>query len=249
MQENTSGNSLYTGGVRYITADEPTTCVRCGHDEHKARGLGLLPPTRPKPGYIRCPLCSPQEVYCAAEHDPTHAEEQRRLSAEIREVFAEEGRRGIKGGGSSSAGRREKKPGEKFTVRFEQEWQGFVNGSAGGSINVKRIATATERLRLDLPRDLADELDFAAIERGERNTSSLIREAFDTLLSDADSQPVAIENGTDRRQVQVRLYADQKQMMDLASARWLVTPSDMATHVLTRFLYENPSEYSSEETK
>lgn len=246
MQQFDNGNSIYSGGIRYIKSDEPTSCIRCGHDYEKAVALAQPWPTMPKPGYIHCPLCSPNEVYCAADYNPTHREEQRRIEAEIREVFYEETRRGGKGGSSGSSGRRrEKKPGEKITIRVEQEWQGFANGIGGGIVEVKRIATATERLNLGLPVELADELDFAARERGERNTSSLIREAFDALLRDPESPPVAIESGTARRQVQVRIYADQKQMMDVVTARWLVSPSDMAAHVLTRFLYEDPPEYLS----
>lgn len=237
MQEFNNGNSIYTGGVRYLANDEETTCIRCGHDAEKARALRLPAPTMPKPGYIHCKLCSPDEVYCAADHNPTHREEQRRIEAEIRDCFLEDTRRGEKGGGSSAGRRREKKPGEKITIRYEQEWQGFINGNGSGeceaTVTVTQVRTALKRLNLSLPAVLKAELERAA-NAASTDVSFIVRKALDTHLASED-QP-ALPGTVERADLQVRVYEDQYTAIEVASAHWSATKSDIAASCCRRFL-------------
>jgi hypothetical protein len=243
MQENTSGNSLYTGGVRYVTADEPTSCIRCGHDEQKALALGLQPPTMPKPGYIHCPLCSPSEVYCAADHNPTEREERQRISNEIRDVWHEETQRGIKGaGGGGSGRRREKKPGEKITIRYEQAWQGFANGNSAGECSATITVTSTRFERTDLemnlrvPTALRDELINAATHR-DVAASIVMRDAFSDVLPSIETVTRQKRGGDKGGRIRHLVSAGEKAMLKRESERHGCSLNELAAEVLSLYFY------------
>lgn len=238
MQQFDNGNSIYSGGIRYIKSDEPTSCIRCGHDYEKAIALAQPWPTMPKPGYIHCPLCSPNEVYCAADHNPTHREEQRRIEAEIREVFYEETRRGIKGSSSGSSGRRrEKKPGEKITIRVEQDWQGFAP-THDSSLTIK-IQNAEVELNLRIPTTLTDELSSASSHRGVTK-ATVLREALSETLPSLPPIINGVERGTHRSKIHHFVTAGEKGVLDREASIRKVSLNDLFAEVLSVYFYRNP---------
>jgi hypothetical protein len=230
---------IYTSGPRYLEADEETSCIRCGHDAEKARALHLPAPTMPKPGYIHCLLCSPNEVYRAADHNPTHAEERAREHADILEVFYSETRRGIKGGGGGGNGRRrEKKPGEKMILRPEQDWHGFAPTHDARAIIIK-VQNADVELNLRVPTILTDELRNAS-EHRRVSKAMVLREALADTLPSLPRIINGVERGTHRSKLHHFVTPGEKGMLDREAADRKVSLNDLFAEVLTVHFYRNP---------
>ena len=233
------GGVVYTSGPRKLSPDEETSCIRCGHDAEKAHALGWPAPTMPKPGYIHCPICSPGEVYRAADHNPTYREERARISMEIRDVFFEETQRGIKGGSSSSNGRsKDRKPGDKLIIRAEQGWHGFAPTHDSRTTIIK-IQNSDQELNVRIPCYLKDELKNAANHR-RVPISIVFKEAVADTLPSLGPNVSRVERGTKRTLLHQMVTAGERAALERECELRKSKMSDLVSEVLTIYFYRNP---------
>lgn len=225
------GGHIYTSGPQRLSADEETSCIRCGHDAEKARGLGWPAPTMPKPGYIHCPICSPGEVYKAAEYNPTYREEQARITMEIREVFFEETQRGLRGcGGGSSGRKREQKPGEKLILRPEQGWHGFAP-THDSRTTIIRVQNSDQELNVRIPTYLKTEMKNAAAHR-RVPISIVFKEAIGEGLPKLEDSIPSVQRGTPRARIHQLVTAGEKSMIEREAETRSASVQDLVSEVL-----------------
>lgn len=223
----------YTGGLRRATPPEPHDCPGCGSLADDPNPAHLVDGS-----YLDCPRCSTRPVYDTDERTPDQ-----QLSADVRDILAEEASRGS-GRPSSSGGGRKKRNGNhgRMAVRFEQEVAAFLNGHSGDSVTIKRFETASERFELQLTLDCRERLREVAHDRRNEYGDpypqvQLIRDAMQAEMLRLTS-PREIERGTPRAQMQLRLYPSELILIDSAAAYWEMSRHQILEACLWEFLGE-----------
>lgn len=202
----------YTSGVHRATPPEPHDCPSCGSlatDPNPAQLIDGI--------YLDCPRCPSQ----ALSEDVRTPDQQ--LTADVRDILAEEASRGSGRPSSSSGGGQRKKRAGRLDVRFEQEVALYDNGHSAERVQVQRLETASERFELRLTLDCRERLREVASEKrneyGEPYPQvQLIRDALRKIQQ--LENPREIERGTPKDEIQLRLYPAELLIIDAAADYW-----------------------------
>lgn len=189
----------------YETPEGVIDCYRCGVNQTRTQTI------------LRGEGKDREPITIKAE-EPT-------LTQQVQDSFREDQRKGEKGGGSNGAKGR-KKPVKRGRSRVEQEPVCF-NGSAGGSIVIKRTETkiydSSDQIRVNLyvPTSFRDKLDrevaaMNKVSKSKWKRVTLVRRALTNFNRKVDA-PKGFDKGFDERvMVEVGLFPDEKHLLDLA---------------------------------
>lgn len=229
LVEHRPTESVYTSGVRKATPPEPHDCPSCGSlatdptPAHLVDGI-----------YLDCPRCPSRAIY---ENGNSAAQQ---LSADVRDILAEEQARGS-GKASSSPGRKSKDR-VRFQVRFEQEVALFNNGHSGDEIRVTRMDSASERVELQLTLDCKERLREVSHE--QRNDAGrpypqvqLIRDALKQRVHSLES-PRESERGELKARMELRLYPGELLLLDRAAEYWSLSRGEIVEACLLEHIGE-----------
>lgn len=218
----------YTSGVHRATLPEPHDCPSCGSlasDSHPAHLVDGI--------YLDCPRCAPQ----ALSEDVRTPDQQ--LTADVRDILAEEASRGSGRPSSSSGGGQKKKRAGRLDVRFEQDVPVYDNGHSAERVQVQRLETASKRFELRLTLDCRERLREVSLE--ERNEYGdpypevqLIRNALRNIQK--LENPREIQRGTPRAEIQLRLYPAELTIIDAAAEFWEMSRHQVVESCLWAYL-------------
>lgn len=223
----------FTNGVVRATPPVPHECPGCGSQETDPNPAVLIDDI-----YLDCPRCG-----SSARPEDDDLNSDARLSADVRDILAEEASRGTGRPSSNGGSSRKKRNGNqgRMTVRFEQEVAALLNGQSGETIRVKRLETASERFELQLTLDCRERLREVAHDKRNEH-----REAYPQVQLVRDSlrlalhldNPREIERGTPRTQMQMRLFPSELLLIDRAAEYWKLSRHQVVEACLWEYLKE-----------